>query len=292
MADRGPAVRDRGFKMDSLMRSRFSIRLSPRSKWPSWATNSVSQALKHDPASLSPELRQNLLLTTWRTSTPGTSQVRPISRSSDVTERPGRSGRRDHRHEGAATTPSGFRLAAGAYDAPGEPVNAKYSGGSASFCRRLATEPAGTGPLADRPQATADGAGDRQSLVAVDLRPGIVVTPKTSAARTVALASRAARLAARHFIDSGCDVKDLWREIVTSDLPASIGGFRRSCLLEVPMTPARSRATAAASRRDDPRYCAGGERLLAGKLAGRRSSLISRQGSGKRKRISPMCRRG
>ena len=65
-----------------------------------------------------------------------------------------------------------FVLRRGAYDAPGEPVTRNTPAALLPFRGGLAAEPAGAGPLGDRPQAAADGAGHRQPLVAVDLRPG------------------------------------------------------------------------------------------------------------------------
>ena len=65
-----------------------------------------------------------------------------------------------------------FVLRRGAYDAPAEPVSRDTPAALHAVLARLAAQPAGAGPVGDRPEAPADGPGDGQPLVAVDLRPG------------------------------------------------------------------------------------------------------------------------
>ena len=65
-----------------------------------------------------------------------------------------------------------FVLKRGAYDAPGERVAPGTPAALLAVRRLVAAQPAGPGAVADRPEASADGPGRGQPLVAVVLRPG------------------------------------------------------------------------------------------------------------------------
>ena len=129
-----------------------------------------------------------------------------------------------------------FVLRRGAYDAPGEPVSRGHAGQSSAVLVRLAAQPAGTGPVGDRPEAAPDRAGDDQPVVAGGLRPG----DRGHARRfrqpgPAPLAPRTARLAGADVRDSGWDVKEpLAADRDLGDLPAEPPRRRPSSIARDP----------------------------------------------------------
>ena len=178
----------------------------------------LRQALQHDPASLSPELRQNLFAYYL-----ANFDAEYIARLADLKEL--------RRQRSALVDPVAeimvmkelpqprptFVLRRGAYDAPGEPVTRHTPAALLPFAADWPRNRLGLARWVTDPKQplTARVTVNRwwQSIFGR----GIVATPEDFGSQGQ-LPSHPELLdwLARHFIDSGWDVKNLWRQIVTS----------------------------------------------------------------------------
>ena len=225
----GQRFRDRGFKngfVDEI--NVFDRALTPLEVAQLGDGTTLSKALRRDPATFTPELRQALFAYYL-----ANFDAEYIARLADLKElrrqrsAPGRSGRRDHGHEGAAAAPADVRPAC-AVRTMRRPNRLHAILRRPCFPSRRTGQGTGwAGPLGDRPQAAADGAGHRQPLVAVDLRPG----NRGHARRlrqpgAASLASRTARLAGASLHRFGLGREEpLAADRDLRDLPASLGSL-------------------------------------------------------------------